>query len=146
MKLCNKTDDLLSEISNLLLSAELVPVELDSDNLHVFYQQNDCEQIVGVVCVEVFAQGSLLRSLAVREDMRNKGIARSLLNEAFEFARSIQSYDLYLLTETIGETMYRYGFRDIRRKQIPSDLLSSPFFHGICPCSCQLMHRNLQEE
>jgi amino-acid N-acetyltransferase len=145
MKLGNKTEQVFVEISELLLSAGLVPVGLDSDNLHFFYQQNDCGEIIGVVGVEVYAPNSLLRSLAVREDMRNNGIARSLINEAIEFARSIKSYNLYLLTETIGKTMYRYGFRDIPREQVSDDLLASPFFNGICPCCSQLMHKNIQE-
>jgi len=145
MKLGQLTEQNLAEIRTLLASAGLVPVGLDDEKLHLFCHFDDSGRIAGVIGIEVYPQGGLLRSLAVRSDMRNKGIARSLINEVLQFARSIQLYDLYLLTETIGETMYRYGFRDIVREQVPVEILGSPFFNGICPCSCRLMHKNIRE-
>lgn len=145
MKLDTKSPKDLATISELLIAANLVPVGLANENLHLFCARDAVGQIIGVVGVEVYSKGSLLRSLAVKDSMRNQGIARALLREAFQFAKSVQSYDLYLLTETIGDTMRRYGFKDIDRDQVPSDLLESPFFNGICPCSCQLMHKNIQE-
>ena len=146
MKLDNRTDADLAEFSKLLVSAELVPVGLNNKNLQLFCHRDDSGHIVGVVGVGIYRNGGLLRSLAVREDMRHQGIARSLLQEAYEFAGRNNCHHLYLLTETIGETMKRYGFSDILRKHAPSELLASPFFNGICPCSSRLMHKNIQEE
>lgn len=145
MKLDIKSEEALSEIQKLLMSADLVPVGLERENLYLFYQSNDGGQIIGVVGLEVYPEGALLRSLAVRADARSTGIARALLNEASAYARSIQSFDLFLLTETVAELMHRYGFRDIQRENVPTALLASPFFNGICPCSCHLMHKNIQE-
>lgn len=144
MKLDNKTEQVLTEIRDLLVSAELVPVELASDHLHIFYEKDCFGKIVGVIGIEVYGNDSFLRSLAVRKGMRNQGIARSLLNEALVFAKRIRSYNLYLITETIGETMSRHGFSDIPREQVPSAILKSPYFNGICPCSCRIMYRDIR--
>ena len=145
MKLEQKTENALNEISDLLLASNLVPVQLESDNLHFFCHYDNKGKMVGVIGVEVYDTSCLLRSLAVISEMRNSGIARSLLKEALAFAKSIASYDIYLITETIGDTMERYGFCDIAREKVPDSILKSPYLNGICPCSSRIMYRNIDE-
>ena len=143
MKVEVKTPEILFQLSELLKSSGLVPEGLQKDNLYLFCEREDSGTMVGVVGMEIYGNVCLLRSLAVRENKRNQGIARSLLKQAFELARSIKSYEVYLLTETIGDTMHKYGFRDVYRDNVPNGLLESPFFNGICPCSCHLMYKNI---
>lgn len=145
MKLEVKRPEIINQISELLTQSQLVPVGLDQDHLHLFCHIAESGEIIGVVGVEVYGAVCLLRSLTVREDKRSQGIAHALLTEAVNFARSVKSFEAYLLTETIGDIMSRYGFRDIPREYVPSELLQSPFFNGICPCSCQLMHKNIMD-
>lgn len=145
MKLSAKAPEILSQISELLTSSNLVPEGLKKENLTLFYKSDDLEKVVGVIGVEVYGDACLLRSLAVRDDQRNLGIARTLIQEAFEFACLEKCFDVYLITETIGAAMMRYGFNNISRDDVPPEILKSPFFNGICPCSCQIMHKNVKE-
>lgn len=145
MKIKVKTPEIISQLSELLKSSELVPEGLEKNNLHLFYERDESGALIGVIGVEMYGDACLLRSLAVLENKRNQGIARSLIKEAFEFARSVKSYEVYLLTQTIGNTMYGYGFRNVHRDKVPNDLITSPFFNGICPCSCHVMHKNIME-
>lgn len=145
MKLADKSETNLAIVSQLLSEADLVPVALKNEQLHLFCKFAEEEQIIGVVGVEVYGSACLLRSLAVREDKRNAGIARALLKEALVFAQQSGCFDVYLITETIGETMLRYGFTVINRKDVPQEILESPYFNGICPCSSQVMHKNIKE-
>lgn len=143
MKLEQKNKHILNEISDLLIAAKLVPVQLASGNLYLFCEYDNAGKLIGVIGVEVYGANSLLRSLAVISEMRNRGIARSLLEEALAFAKSIASYDIYLITETIGDTMERYGFCNIAREKVPDAILKSPYLNGICPCSSRIMYRNI---
>lgn len=144
MQVMEKNADILSQASALLINSKLVPEGLEKDHLTLFYQPDEKKNVIGLIGVELYSGCCLLRSLAVREDRRNQGIARSLIKEALKFAYDKKSFDVYLITETIGDTMERYGFVDVGRESAPSDLLESPFFHGICPCSSRLMHKNIQ--
>ena len=145
MKLSVKTYEVLSQISDLLVSSNLVPEGLEKENLTLFYKANEFEKVVGVIGVEVYGKFCLLRSLAVHKSKRNLGIARTLIHEALEFACAEKSFNVYLITETIGNTMMRYGFNNISRDDVPHEILKSPFFNGICPCYCQIMHKKIQE-
>lgn len=143
MQVIEKSADILSQASALLISSKLVPEGLEKDQLTFFCQFDEKKNVIGLIGVELYGDCCLLRSLAVREDQRNQGIARSLIKEALKFAYDMKSFDVYLITETIGDTMERYGFIDVARESVPPDLLESPFFNGICPCSCRLMHKNI---
>lgn len=145
MNLLTKKPEMLSQINDLLISSNLVPEGLEKDNLYLFYESDESVSVVGVIGVETYGDSCLLRSLAVRGDKRNHGIARKLIREALNFARLGKKLNVYLITETIGDTMLRYGFSNIAREDVPEDILKSPFFNGICPCSCQIMHKNLGE-
>lgn len=145
MRLSAKTPEMLSQISVLLTNANLVPERLEKENLTLFYKADEFGKVMGAIGIEVYGEACLLRSLAVREDKRNLGIARALMSEAFDFARMAKKSNIYLITETIGDTMLRYGFNTVSREDIPPDILKSPFFNGICPCSCQMMHKNVAE-
>lgn len=145
MKLAVKSEPNLAKVSQLLSQADLVPIGLENDQLHLFCELAEEEQLIGVIGVEVYGSACLLRSLAVREDRRNAGIARMLLKEALAFAQQSQCFDVYIITETIGDTMLRYGFTNITRKDVPQEILQSPFFNGICPCTSQVMYKNIKE-
>lgn len=146
MRLENKLPEVIKQISDLLTHAGLVPVNLEANNVHLFYRMSESGKMTGVIGVETYGDGFLLRSLAVRAESRNQGVARSLLEEAFDFARNNGCFHAYLLTETIGDTMQRRGFREVSRCQVPEAMHQSPFLQGICKCSMPLMYKNIGEE
>lgn len=146
MKFETKPSEVLTQISDLLSQVDLVPVGLNASNLHLFCKMSESGTVEGVIGVETYGDSFLLRSLAVREGFRNQGIARSLLDEAFQFAKSNGYYHAYLLTETIGDVMHRQGFREVPRCHVPEEMQQSPFLKGICKCSTPLMYKNIGEE
>lgn len=145
MKLEDKRETKLAMVRQLLSHAGLAAIGLENDQLHLFCEFTEEGQMVGVVGVELYGKTVFLRSLAVREDKRNAGIARALWKEALLFAYQSRCVDVYLITEILGDTMLRYGFDHITRKDVPQEILQSPFFNGICSCSSQVMYRNIQD-
>lgn len=145
MRLKAKSEHDLTMVSQLLSQAKLVPIGLENDQLHLFCECTEDAQMIGVIGVELYGTACLLRSLAVREDKQHAGIARKLWKEAITFAFQSQCFDVYLITELLGDTMLRYGFTAITRQDVPKDMLQSPFFHGICSCSSQVMYKNIRE-
>lgn len=146
LKMEQKTEDILNEINDLLVASNLVPVQLESDKLYFFCHKDKAGKIIGVIGVELYGTSSLLRSLAVSFERRNEGIGHSLLKEALAFAKSIASYDVYLITETIADTMQDYGFCDVAREKMPAAMLKSPYLNGICPCSARIMYINILKD
>lgn len=146
MRIENKSPEIVRQISELLIQAELIPVNLEANNVHLFCEMSESGTLEGVIGVETYGTSFLLRSLAVRAESRNQGIARSLLDEAFEFARNTGCFHAYLLTETIRDTMQRRGFREISRCQAPEAMHQSPFLQGVCKCSMPIMYKNIGEE
>ncbi|WP_255351813.1 GNAT family N-acetyltransferase [Propionispora sp. 2/2-37] len=118
---------------------------MEKEELTLFCRFDEGKRIIGVIGIKRYGQSCLLRSLAVSKEHRNKGIACVLLKEAFQFARNEKIIDAYLLTETIGDMLKCYGFNEVSRETVPADILTSPFFNGICPLSSQLLHRKLEE-
>src|SRR5437016_5705090 len=70
------------------------------DGVAVVLIAREGEEVVGSAALEVYADGGLLRSLAVEERLRGKGIGHRLSLAALEQARQAGVRDVYLLTET----------------------------------------------
>lgn len=99
--------------------------------------------IVGLAGVETYADGALLRSVAVHPSMRGTGLGRALIEKALDTARSAGARNVYLLTTTAEGYFPRLGFAAVPREQIPATVQASVEFRGACPASAIAMHRSL---
>ena len=100
-------------------------------------------RIVGSSVLELYADGALLRSVAVEADRRGIGLGIRLTEAALELARRRGARRVFLLTETAGEFFPRFGFRVIARAEVPESVKSSVEFTSACPQSALVMERAL---
>ncbi len=95
--------------------------------------------VVGSAALEMYGEAALLRSVAVRRDLRGRGLGRRLTCEALELARKRGVTRVYLLTETADGFFPRFGFRPVPRSLVPEGVRRSVEFVSACPQSARAM-------
>lgn len=101
-------------------------------------------ELLGVAGIELYADGCLLRSVAVRPDLRGTGLGRTLVARALDSARNAGARRAYLLTLTAERWFPRLGFERISRAEVPESVLASGEFQGACPASAVVMTKPLE--
>jgi amino-acid N-acetyltransferase len=100
-------------------------------------------RIVGTVGVEAYGACGLLRSLAVKEELRGRGLGGELTGEMIEKARSLGVRELYLLTMTAAPFFLKHGFEKTERAKAPAALQGTTEFTSLCPVSSVCMRKRL---
>lgn len=127
-----------------LLTTENLPVAdlpVTLDNFVVALQD---DELAGVAGLEIYNSYGLLRSLAVDNRFRSKGIALQLLNAVEALAVENKLEALYLLTETAQGYFARNGFTTVERAAIPAEVHTSSEFSHVCPQSAIAMKKTLK--
>jgi amino-acid N-acetyltransferase len=101
------------------------------------------DRVVGSAALEVYAEGGLLRSVAVDESLRGAGLGVRLTEAAIEDAKLRQLPALYLLTTTAEQFFPRFGFERIARDEVPPSVQASIEFREACPASATVMRKRL---
>jgi len=99
--------------------------------------------IVGSAALEVYADGALLRSVAVAPEARGSGLGHALTTTAIAMARGFGVPALYLLTTTAERYFPRFGFERIERSAVPSGVQASVEFRSACPETAAVMRKGL---
>lgn len=102
-------------------------------------------QLVASAAVEECCEHALLRSVAVAESWRARGLGRSLIEHAVAQATARNINGLYLLTMTAEHYFPRFGFRRVERDAVPAEIASTVEFTGACPASAVPMHLPLRD-
>jgi amino-acid N-acetyltransferase len=100
--------------------------------------------ILGSVALEIRGSAALLRSLAIREDQRSRGLGSALFEFAMARAKDASVDTLALLTTTAEPFFTRRGFEAVSRESAPEALRASAEFRGACPASARLMVRRVR--
>jgi len=137
-------DDDGPAILQLLLQSGL-PVEGLLDHLNAAFVARDEGRIVGCAALEVYADGALLRSVAVDATAQGRGLGTELTISALDLARSLSVPAVYLLTTTAEEFFQRFAFHRIAREQAPSSVQSSIEFRSACPSNATVMKKDLAD-
>jgi amino-acid N-acetyltransferase len=95
--------------------------------------------IAGCVGAEVYGEAALLRSLAVADASRGRGIARALVNDILERLRGRGVRQVGLLTTTADRFFIRFGFVAVGREELPRALDDSQELKGACPANATVM-------
>jgi amino-acid N-acetyltransferase len=98
-------------------------------------------RIVGSAASEVYADGALLRSVAVAKELQGSGIGHRLADATIRLAQDLRSPAIYLLTTTAEPFFARFGFERIERTEVPPAVQSSVEFTSACPSSATVMRR-----
>jgi amino-acid N-acetyltransferase len=99
--------------------------------------------LVGTVALEAYDSAGLLRSLAVRESWRSRGIARELLRRAIAYAQSKRLAQCFLLTSTATDYFVKHGFEVVSRDSVPKEIAATEEFRSLCPSSAICMRKRL---
>jgi amino-acid N-acetyltransferase len=100
--------------------------------------------VVGSAILELYGDSALLRSVAVRQAFRGRGLGARLTQAALDLARARGVRRAYLLTETAAEFFPRFGFRAISRERVPETVRTSVEFVSACPVGALVMEKELE--
>ncbi|MFO0584488.1 MAG: arsenic resistance N-acetyltransferase ArsN2 [Anaeromyxobacter sp.] len=128
-----------------LLEASGLPSEDVSYGAQLLLAAWDGATLAGVVALEGHGKDALLRSLAVAEGWRKKGVGSALTARAVERARKLHLRDLYLLTETAEPFFVARGWRRVDRAAVPAPVKTSRQFEGLCPATVPCLVRAVPE-
>jgi amino-acid N-acetyltransferase len=130
------------ELQSLMERAHL-PIDGLSSHLDAAFVAREGDRVVGSAAIELYADGGLLRSVAVDEACRGTGLGARLTSAAIDDARQRQLPALYLLTTTAENFFPRFGFERIARDEVPASVQASIEFRGACPASAIVMRKRL---
>jgi amino-acid N-acetyltransferase len=126
-----------------LLAANDLPLAGVREALPTFLVADAGTELVGVAGLEVCCDNALLRSVAVDQHYRSKGVGRALVNRLIGNAEARGLRALYLLTTTADQYFPSFGFRAIERSEVPDDVRATEEFTTACPASARVMTREL---
>ncbi|HEY2376045.1 MAG TPA: arsenic resistance N-acetyltransferase ArsN2 [Gemmatimonadaceae bacterium] len=125
-----------------LLTASHLPLAGVAETLPGFVVAEFHGAIVGTAALDVCSDDALLRSVAVAPEWRSRGLGRALVTRVIADAEARGLRALYLLTTTAEHYFPSFGFRQIRRDEVPADIQATEEFHGACPASAVAMCRD----
>jgi amino-acid N-acetyltransferase len=132
----------LDSVSRLLRENDL-PLEGLTDHLATTLVAREDGRIVGSAALEIYADGALLRSVAVAPSLQRRGFGHELTDAALQLARDVGAPAVYLLTTTAEEYFPRFGFIRIERMAVPDSVKASIEFRSACPASATVMRKSL---
>jgi amino-acid N-acetyltransferase len=137
----------LPRIERLLTTSDL-PLDGVAESLSGFLVAEsgaDESAIIGVAgleaCGGVPCRNALLRSVAVAEEWRSRGVGRALVERLIADAEARGIRALYLLTLTAERYFPSFGFRHTTRDAVPDEVRATSEFESACPASATVMSR-----
>jgi amino-acid N-acetyltransferase len=119
-------------IEQLLLANKLPTAGLE-DHWKTFIVARDGGVIVGCAGAEAYPLVALIRSVAIADSHRGRGIGRRIVRQMLDRLSSRGIREFYLLTTTAEAYFAKRGFKPIDRDEIHPQLLSSAELQGACP-------------
>ena len=126
------TADDLPVIRQLLLTNNLPTSGVD-DHWRTFIVAREGDAIVGCGGSEAYKFAALIRSVAVADSHRGRGIGRRIVRQLLDRLASRGIREFYLLTPTAQAYFAKRGFKPIDRDEIHPQLLASAELQGACP-------------
>ena len=125
-----------------LIKRNGLPIEDISTSTKLFSITKDNE-IAGTIGIEFYNKVALLRSLAVTETYRSKGIGGKLVEHIEKFAKQNAVKELILLTTTASDYFSKRAYQTIERNNVPEEIKKSSEFSSTCPSSAVIMKKFL---
>lgn len=127
----------------LLLDAGLPVAGLTEQFPSAYVVARTDAALLAVAGLEPYGSAGLLRSLAVAERARSKGLGRRLVEDRLSAAHALGLERVFLLTTTAAAYFERLGFERVRRDTAPAELAASTEFAHACPASAVCMARSV---
>lgn len=116
-----------------LLVTNNLPVDGVDDHWRTFIVARDGDAIVACGGAEPYQFAALIRSVAVRDDYRGRGVGRRIVRQLLDRLASRGLREFYLLTTTAEDYFKRRGFKTVDRDEVHPQILGSREFQGACP-------------
>jgi protein-tyrosine-phosphatase/N-acetylglutamate synthase-like GNAT family acetyltransferase len=104
------------------------------------------DELAGTVGLELAGSSALLRSLAVGNAYRGKGLAKLLYERILPYARAKGVETLYLLTLSAGDFFRRRGFKAAERSSAPEQIAATQQFTTLCPDTAEFLARDIRDD
>jgi amino-acid N-acetyltransferase len=135
----------LAEIRRLLVASALPVADLESSRPD-FWVAIQGGRVVGVGGIERFATTGLLRSVAIRPELRGRGLGQALVGRLEADAQEAGLRELVLLTETAEKFFRQLGYSPIDRSQVAAAVRDSAEFRTLCPQSARCLSKRLDDD
>jgi amino-acid N-acetyltransferase len=123
-----------------LLKAQGLPAsDITDEHLESFFYIGADESPIGLVGLEIYGADALLRSLAVGNHARRKGLGSALIHHAEKYAAAKSVRSIYLLTTTAEAFFRRLHYERIDRSRAPPSIERTREFTSLCPASSAFM-------
>jgi len=126
-----------------LLERLHLPIDGVDEHLPTMLVAKEDQLIVGTVALEMYADGALLRSVAVDPSRQGRQLGHQLTDAALKLASNRGVTTVFLLTTTAERFFPRFGFESIARDEVPSSVRASVEFQSACPASAIVMRKQL---
>lgn len=128
------TDSDIDYIIDLLEQNDLPIEDIKTASIDFWIYKND-DKIIGVCGLEKAENFGLLRSFAVLDAYKNKGIGTELYNYVIEECKKRAYYALFILTTTASAYFKKQNWHQITRFAVPREIAQSAEFSSLCPDS-----------
>lgn len=125
-----------------LLKQNNLPTE-DITEITKLFSIVDNDKVIATIGLELYEKIGLLRSFAVDEEYRSKGVGSQLVNFIEDFAQQNGIKEIVLLTTTAAEYFTKRNYQAIHRENIPGEIKNSSEFKSTCPSSAVVMKKLL---
>jgi amino-acid N-acetyltransferase len=132
----------MGQILELLREHQLPPDGL-RNHLPTTLVAREDRRIIGTAALELYADGALLRSVAVRSQEQGRGLGHELTDAAVRLAQEAGAGVIYLLTTTADRFFPKFGFERIERREVPASVQASVEFSSACPSTATVMRKAL---
>ena len=140
IKLLNESD--IESVQELLRQCQLPDQDFQIQCLQLFGLFKH-SALIAVAGYEQYGSNALVRSVAVSDRYRGKGMASRLMLNLLEQAKTAGVNNIYLLTESASGFFARYGFIAYERNAVPARIAATAQFDSICADSAVCMWRQL---
>jgi L-amino acid N-acyltransferase YncA len=127
-----------------LLTEAALPLAGAEAHLDQFLLAFRGDELVASAGLEVYGSSALIRSVAVSKNERSTGLGQEIVRQLLDRAYAAGLKTIVLLTTTADRFFPRFGFVRVTRAAMPSEVLVSPEFQGVCPSSSTVMRLDLE--
>jgi amino-acid N-acetyltransferase len=123
-----------------LLTENQLPLDGLRNHLATTLVAREDGLVIGTAALEIYHDGALLRSVAVRPSRQGLGLGHALTTAALALAKEHRVPAVYLLTTTASKFFPRFGFSRVTREDVPEAVRQSVEFTTACPSTATVMH------
>lgn len=133
----------LADVVRLLDAAKLPHQDVTAALLSHYLLARRGTALIGVIGLEPLGRVGLLRSLAVADEERGRGLGIALTHALERRARDLGIADLYLLTTTADRFFGKLGYRSLPRAAAPAEIRGTTEYRELCAESSVCMVKRL---